>query len=653
MKKIIAIFVLFMSSLTLCCAKTTSQTDSLRLLIEKLSENDTTRLVHLRKIAIMGQSTRPGLEVAKELYREADRLNNDKHKCYASLYMSLFYSNNNITDSAALYAKECTMLAQKEQLWRTYFEATKLSTNMLIMNSEFEYAIDEASKMYDKANELNYHDGKITSSICLATAYIGSGRINEGIEVLKSAYKNAPKTTNPFFLMEIQFLLSSSTHYIKKYDDLRIHLKELNKILQDYLKKNPFSESYNSIYLFTDIHYVYYYIAKKQPQEALKHLKKAEEFKEHPVFASYKNSFYDACAEYHFHLQDYDNAITAIDSSILNLKTLMPKDYYRQLIKKATILSKAGKSREALVLYQECLHGKDSIDHILSGKQMEQIQNIHNVNKLLLEHEQIRTNRRVIILIIITLFIALLTIFIIRAIFVHRKLKESEREMRQATRTAEEANEVKNLFLSNMSYNIRTPLNSVVGFSQLMAIDPEMDEEQRKEYSAIIKKNSEVLLNLVNDVLDISRLESGMMKFNIQEYEVITLCREAIYTAKGKEQPIHIDFQPKIEEQQIKVDMFRFSQLLVSLLTFPTPVNKEASITLTVTMDKDRKYIHFKTIGSPIANPEYIAQEVTIRNDINKLFLQHFGGTYEVNAESPEGPEIVFTYPLSISEIKV
>jgi len=649
MKKIVAIFFLLMGCFFLGDAKA-NEADSLRMIVNKLPKNDTIRLAHLSRMAIIKQSSRPGLEIAQELYEEADRLKNDKYKSYASFYISLFYLNNEITDSISVYADEAVRLAEKEGLWKIYFEAAKLNVKALIMREEFEYAIDEASKMLHKANDINYQDGKTSASIGMATAYLVSDRLDESIEILKSAYKETSKDTDPFVLMGIQSLLVSTAYYVSNYDDLYIYLTDLNNTIQGYLKKNPFSDSYYSTFVYIDIHYAYYYIAKKNLPEALRYLKKAEKLRDHPAFMAYQNIFYDAYAEYYFHTQEYEKAIAAVDSSMVDLKTFMPKDYYKQLVKKATILSQAGRNTEALELYKESLHSKDSIDHVLSSKQMEQIQNIYNANKLLLDNEKMRSIHHLIILVIILLFIILLTIFIVRAIFVHRKLKESENEMREATKIAEEANEVKNLFLSNMSYNIRTPLNSVVGFSQLMAVERDMNEAQRTEYSGIIKENSTILLNLVNDVLDISRLEAGMMKFNLQEYEVITLCNEAIYTAKGKGQPVEIIFQPEVDMQQIKVDTFRFMQILVSLLTYPTAVEKETTITLTVKLDKTLKCIRFKTVGSPIANPEFMTQEVTIRNDINKLFLKRFGGTYEVYPESPEGPTIVFTYPLSISE---
>ena len=97
---------------------------------------------------------------------------------------------------------------------------------------------------------------------------------------------------------------------------------------------------------------------------------------------------------------------------------------------------------------------------------------------------------------------------------------------------AEEANEVKSRFLANMSYNIRIPLNNVVGFSQLLSTDMGLDEKEKQEYSEIIQTNSTELIQLVNDVLDLSRLEAKMMKFLIQECEIREMCSDLVGMAR-------------------------------------------------------------------------------------------------------------------------
>lgn len=101
--------------------------------------------------------------------------------------------------------------------------------------------------------------------------------------------------------------------------------------------------------------------------------------------------------------------------------------------------------------------------------------------------------------------------------------------MARLSEIAEEANEVKSRFLANMSYNIRIPLNNVVGFSQLLSTDMGLDDKEKLEYSEIIQANSTDLIQLVNDVLDLSRLEAKMMKFQIQDCEIREICNDLIY----------------------------------------------------------------------------------------------------------------------------
>lgn len=93
---------------------------------------------------------------------------------------------------------------------------------------------------------------------------------------------------------------------------------------------------------------------------------------------------------------------------------------------------------------------------------------------------------------------------------------------------AERAIQKKNMFLSNMSHEVRTPLNAIVGFSAVLASDDDsFDEESRKEFCEIIKVNSFQLLKLINDILDFSDFENDNITFNIRPYDAVKLCREA------------------------------------------------------------------------------------------------------------------------------
>ena len=100
------------------------------------------------------------------------------------------------------------------------------------------------------------------------------------------------------------------------------------------------------------------------------------------------------------------------------------------------------------------------------------------------------------------------------------KQKEAEIELWQAKEKAEESDRLKTAFLANMSHEIRTPLNAIVGFSNLL-VDESCSSEERNEYGEIITKNSNLLLCLINDILDISRLETGKLSFTYKPCELI------------------------------------------------------------------------------------------------------------------------------------
>ena len=137
---------------------------------------------------------------------------------------------------------------------------------------------------------------------------------------------------------------------------------------------------------------------------------------------------------------------------------------------------------------------------------------------------------------------------------------------------AEDANEVKIRFLANMSYNIRIPLNNVVGFSQLLSTDMGLDDKEKLEYSEIIQANSTDLIQLVNDVLDLSRLEAKMMKFQIQDCEVREICNDLIYMARRDSNGhIHAELESDVEHQMLRMDDNRFNQAVLSMLIYPVP----------------------------------------------------------------------------------
>lgn len=338
-----------------------------------------------------------------------------------------------------------------------------------------------------------------------------------------------------------------------------------------------------------------------------------------------------------------------IDTTLTMLKKDFPSDYAEQLLEKARIWKQAGQSEKAIPLYKQALAIKDSTATALSNTQMEQIKSKYNIEKTELELEKQNNRTQLIYLTFIFVILILLFIFMSRLFMVRKALKHAENEIRKATETVRKTNEMKNRFLSNMSYNIRTPLNNVVGFSQLIACEPDIDKATRQEYSHIIHRSSEKLMRLVNDVLDLSRLEAQMMKFQLQDYDVIELCREIYYMAriKNEQTGIKIQFSAETDSLIIRTDTMRLTQALLSALVYPEGQECQQERIIRFVVSRHGDMIRFQISNSPLAEHSFVSQETIIRHDINRLLLKHFGGNYLVNDKTSEGPEIVFIYPIT------
>lgn len=317
----------------------------------------------------------------------------------------------------------------------------------------------------------------------------------------------------------------------------------------------------------------------------------------------------------------------------------------------ADSLTDAGRHKEALRLYQEIFKCKDKVQTGISDLELAKIKSLYKAEQLELEAERLKSELQTGALIVVIITLAGLIAFMLRISHVRKTLKTSEQETRKAMLTAKEANKMKNRFLSTMSYNIRIPLNSVVGFSQLLSTEENIDEKTRKEYTGIIQKNSEELIRLVNDVLDLSRLEAGMMKFQIEKYDLRQLCTEAVYMAnlnnKGMADILWNDETRQTAE--VETDSNRLTQALVSTLTCPQKGMACRKITCTLAYNEDHTAASVRISNSPLADPACNTQEVIIRHEINRLLLEYFGGSYEIWPDSPGGPTVVFTYPLDIS----
>ena len=144
--------------------------------------------------------------------------------------------------------------------------------------------------------------------------------------------------------------------------------------------------------------------------------------------------------------------------------------------------------------------------------------------------------------------------YIIRINHLKHNLEVSGEELLVAKEKAEESNRLKTAFLANMSHEIRTPLNAIVGFSSVLVSDDSSPAE-KEQYCDIIQKNSDLLLHLINDILDISRMESGRIKFVWEECDVVELCQTALSTVEyGRKTSALFLFETPVPSLVVKTD---------------------------------------------------------------------------------------------------
>ena len=240
-----------------------------------------------------------------------------------------------------------------------------------------------------------------------------------------------------------------------------------------------------------------------------------------------------------------------------------------------------------------------------------------------------------------------------------QELKDHEQELIESRELAEQA-ELKQSFLNNMSHEIRTPLNAIVGFSDMLANEPEFSDEERQEFVDIINTNTKLLLKLVGDVLELSRIESGNLSFIFQRESVRQLLDDVYQTHSLLIQPplqFLKDFPP--EDVQVNVDPMRLTQVLTNFLNNANKFTKEGSIQLGYCcpsgMSEVHLYVEDTGIGIPHSEQKMIFERFYKRSEFSQgvglglsicvLVVEKMGGRIELRSEEGRGSRFTVVLP--------
>ena len=237
------------------------------------------------------------------------------------------------------------------------------------------------------------------------------------------------------------------------------------------------------------------------------------------------------------------------------------------------------------------------------------------------------------------------------------ELNETERKLIAARDKAEELDRLKSAFLANMSHEIRTPLNAIVGFSSLLTETEDMKD--RKQYMAIVQENTELLLQLISDILDLSKMESGAFEFVKSDTDVNLLCSEIIRSLRMKVPAgVELVFEECLPGCHVWADKNRLNQVISNFINNALKFTFSGSITLGYYRQTDgylRFYVRDTGMGIPKNKIKTVFDRFVKLNSfvhgtglglsICKSLVEQMGGTIGVESEEGEGSCFWFTYP--------
>lgn len=246
------------------------------------------------------------------------------------------------------------------------------------------------------------------------------------------------------------------------------------------------------------------------------------------------------------------------------------------------------------------------------------------------------------------------------------ELQESESALRDAKDRAEESSRLKSAFLANMSHEIRTPLNAIVGFSDVLASGGSSEDEQQG-YVDIIKTNSDLLLRLINDILDVSRLEADRVTFTFEECDVVPLCQRVLASvSQARKSENEFIFECDRESMDMRTDTQRLQQVIINLLSNADKFTRNGKITLGLKVDEKQREALFSVsdtgTGIPLEKQKLVFERFEKLNEyvqgtglglsICKLTVEKWGGEIWVDPGYTDGARFVFTHPLDIEQPK-
>ena len=592
--------------------------------------------------------------------------NQEKQSILQSLVKrQVLYDDSISIDSVITWSEQLLPTQQSNEDRTTYFLLQLQLANAYTLRGDISLATNRAQLMYEEAKATDYQFGMVVANQAIGDAY--NTIANMGDKALESYQDALTELSNisgqhPY---RAQLLLKMSNVLQRKG-----RLEEAEKILEE-LEKILYQEpDYPTDFFFciekTNFAISHGHLSQDYLDEANIWLHKMDSiYQLHPEKFYRFHLDYTTAAYYramgNWDKQYWKQALDIYSKLQAEYSGNKRSTYYRWTsLEKIYLCKIQGMAMEACRIYQELY---PPIDTLASQNYIRQINTIkakYQVDKI----ETASNNEyNKIITSILVGTMALVTLFVLLAILLKRqreKVKLSTQKLATSRINAENAMRAKSVFLSNMSHEIRTPLNALSGFSSLLT-EEGLDDETRRQCNEVIQQNSELLLKLINDVIDLSSLEFGKLQFCIAQHDAVSICKNVIDTVnKVKQTQAELTFTTELEEMPNETDDSRQQQVLINLLINATKFTPQGSIVLKLEKETNDTVLFTVTdtgCGIPKDRQTNIFQRFEKLNEnvqgsglglsICQLIIEHIGGQIWIDSEYTEGSRFCFTHPIS------
>lgn len=592
--------------------------------------------------------------------------NQEKQSILQSLVKrQVLYDDSISIDSVIAWSEQLLPTQQSNEDRTTYFLLQLQLANAYTLRGDISLATNRAQLMYEEAKATDYQFGMVVANQAIGDAY--NTIANMGDKALESYQDALTELSNisdqhPY---RTQLLLKMSNVLQRKG-----RLEEAEKILEE-LEKILYQEpDYPTDFFFciekTNFAISHGHLSQDYLDEANIWLHKMDSiYQLHPEKFYRFHLDYTTAAYYramgNWDKQYWKQALDIYSKLQAEYSGNKRSTYYRWTsLEKIYLCKIQGMAMEACRIYQELY---PPIDTLASQSYIRQINTIKA--KYQVDKAETASNNEYnkIITSILVGTMALVTLFVLLAILLKRqreKVKLSTQKLATSRINAENAMRAKSVFLSNMSHEIRTPLNALSGFSSLLT-EEGLDDETRRQCNEVIQQNSELLLKLINDVIDLSSLEFGKLQFCIAQHDAVSICKNVIDTVnKVKQTQAELTFTTELEEMPIETDDSRLQQVLINLLINATKFTPQGSIVLKLEKETDDTVLFTVTdtgCGIPKDKQANIFQRFEKLNEnvqgsglglsICQLIIEHIGGQIWIDSEYAEGSRFCFTHPIS------